>query len=411
MWKVVPIRELKPALAVILGTRPEIIKLAPVLRALRKSTLRAFVIYTGQHYSPSLGSEIFQDLRLPAPEWNHFQCKSRHHGEQTGMMLCHVERVLLEERPRWVLVQGDVNSTLAGALAAKKLGMQVAHLEAGLRSFDPRMPEEHNRIMVDHISDLLFAPTPAAARQLLRENVRGTVHMVGNTIVDSVLANRQRARKSKILVRLGLQPDQPFFLFTLHRQENLENPENLHLLAEILRRVLQEFRLPIVFPIHPGTQHRLEHAKQLSGLRQLPALKLIPPLRYLDFLRLLETCRLVFTDSGGVQEEACILKVPAVTLRESTERPETLEVGSNELAGLDPEHVLCAAWRMLCQPRHWVNPFGDGRTGIRVVRILKQEMERGILATASPHMPVDKVRGDLQQAFWSACARQEASLP
>lgn len=374
--KVIPTNELEPCLAVILGTRPEIIKLAPVLKALRRSSLRFFVVYTGQHYLPRLASEIFEDVCLPQPQWNHFRCTWRLHGQQTGMMLCHLEEVLLKTRPGWVLVQGDVNSTLAGALAAKKLGIRVAHLEAGLRSLDPRMPEEHNRIIVDHISDLLFAPTPSAARQLRHESVRGTVHIVGNTIVDSVLANRQRTHKSKIVSRLGLKPGQPFLLFTLHRQENLEHAESIALLVKILRCVLQEFEMPIVFPVHPGTKCRLEASRELHGLRQLSRLNMIPPLRYLDFLRLLDTCRLVLTDSGGVQEEACILKVPCVTLRENTERPETLEVGSNRLAGLDPERVVRAMRKMLQRPRCWANPFGDGRAGARVVRILEREMQR-----------------------------------
>jgi len=377
MRKTFSIQDLRPSLAVILGTRPEIVKLASVLRILGQSSLSAFVIYTGQHYSPRLGSEIFEDLRLKPPDWNHFRCAGRTHGAQTGMMLCYLERILLKQRPRWVLVQGDVNSALAGALAAKKLGISVAHLEAGLRSFDQRMPEEHNRILVDHISDLLFAPTERAARQLRREGVRGKVHVVGNSVVDSVLENRQRAREREkhLLAYLGLQPRQPFFLFTLHRQENLENPEGVMLVAGILRRVLQEFQVPVVFPIHPGTQRRLEQTNELRGLRKLPQLKLLSPLRYLDFLSLLNACRLVFTDSGGVQEEACVLKVPSVTLRENTERPETIEVGSNQLAGLDPERAVRCARRMLRRQRGWANPFGDGRTGARVVRVMEGEMQ------------------------------------
>jgi len=369
---------LQPSVAVVLGTRPEIIKVAPVLVALRKSRVPHFVIYTGQHYSPRMGSEIYADLGLEVPRYrNHFDRSWRTHGEQTGQMLIHVEKILMDERPSWVLVQGDVNSTLAGALAAKKLGIQVAHLEAGLRSFDERMPEEHNRILVDHISDLLLAPTEGAARQLRRESVRGAVHVVGNTVVDAVLANRVRARRSRILEELDLDPRQPFFLFTMHRQENLETPESLRVLAETLRRVLAEFGMPLVFPIHPGTLERLKRARQLDGLERVAHLKLVPPLRYLDFLRLEDACRLVFTDSGGVQEEACILKVPAVTLRDNTERPETVQVGSNRLAGLDPERVVRAARAMLRRPRRWTNPFGDGRSGERVVRLLKKEIGKG----------------------------------
>lgn len=184
--KTLAAKKLKPSLALILGTRPEIFKMAPVLQALRGSALRHFVLYTGQHYSPRMGSEIYADLQLSPPRYrSDFRTNWRTHGEQTGQMLIHIVEILTTERPGWVLVQGDVNSTLAGALAAKKLGIRVAHLEAGLRSFDPRMPEEHNRRMVDHISDLLFAPTEWAARQLRRENVPGTVHVVGNTVVDA----------------------------------------------------------------------------------------------------------------------------------------------------------------------------------------------------------------------------------
>ena len=372
-------KKLTPSVAVIFGTRPEIVKLAPVLEALRDAQLRHFVIYTGQHYSPRMGRDIYNGFRLKPPRYRlPFQRQWRTHGQQTGQMLGYVEKVLLDERPQWVLVQGDVNSTLAGALAAKKLGIHVAHLEAGLRSFDPRMPEEHNRIMVDHISDLLFAPTEWAARQLKRESVRGAVHMVGNTVVDAVLANRVASRESGILEELGLGAKQPFFLFTLHRQENLEGPHSLDTLSELLHRVIEKFDFPVVFPIHPGTLARLKDSRHLGGLEKLKKLKLVPPLRYLDFLRLLDACSLVFTDSGGVQEEACILRVPAVTLRDNTERPETLQVGSNLLAGLDAERAVKAARTMLRRPRRWANPFGNGRTGELVVKILRKEMQAGL---------------------------------
>jgi UDP-N-acetylglucosamine 2-epimerase (non-hydrolysing) len=371
-------KKLNPSVAVIFGTRPEIVKLAPVLEALRDAELRHFVIYTGQHYSPRMGRDIYDGFRLKPPRYRlPFQRQWRTHGQQTGQMLGYVEKVLLDERPQWVLVQGDVNSTLAGALAAKKLGIRVAHLEAGLRSFDPRMPEEHNRIMVDHISDLLFAPTEWAARQLKRESVRGAIHMVGNTVVDAVLANRVAARESGILKELGLAAKQPFFLFTLHRQENLEGPHSLDTLSELLHRVIEKFDFPVVFPIHPGTLARLKDSRHLDELEKLEKLKLVPPLRYLDFLRLLGACRLVFTDSGGVQEEACILRVPAVTLRDNTERPETLQVGSNLLAGLDARRAVNAARAMLRRPRRWSNPFGNGRTGELVVKILRKEMQAG----------------------------------
>jgi len=369
---------LTASVAVIFGTRPEIIKLAPVLQALRDSRLKHFVIYTGQHYSPRMGRDIYNGFHLAPPRYRlPFQRQWRTHGRQTGQMLGYIEEVLLEERSQWVLVQGDVNSALAGALAAKKLGIRVAHLEAGLRSFDTRMPEEHNRIMVDHISDLLFAPTECAARQLKRESVRGAVHVVGNTVVDAVLANRVGTRASRVLKQLGLSLKEPFFLFTLHRQENLEAPGSLDTLAEILERVVEEFDVPVIFPIHPGTLARLKGSRHLDSLQRLKRLKLVPPMRYLDFLRLLDTCRLVFTDSGGVQEEACILKVPTVTLRDNTERPETLQVGSNRLAGFDAEPVLSAARAMLRRSRHWANPFGNGRTGKLVVRLLRGAMEDG----------------------------------
>lgn len=371
-------RKLTASVAVIFGTRPEIIKLAPVLQALRDSNLEHFVIYTGQHYSPRMGRDIYNGFRLEPPRHRlPFQRQWRTHGRQTGQMLGYIEEVLLEERSQWVLVQGDVNSALAGALAAKKLGIRVAHLEAGLRSFDTRMPEEHNRIMVDHISDLLFAPTECAARQLKRESVRGEVHVVGNTVVDAVMASRVRTRASRVLEQLGLSAKEPFFLFTLHRQENLEKPGSLDTLAEILRRVVEEFDVPVIFPVHPGTLARLKGSRHLEALQRLDRLKLAPPLGYLDFLRLLDTCRLVFTDSGGVQEEACILKVPTVTLRDNTERPETVQVGSNRLAGFDADRVVSAGRAMLRRSRRWANPFGNGRTGKRVVRILQGAMENG----------------------------------
>lgn len=357
---------MKMKVSVILGTRPEIIKMSPVIRGLEKQTSGFSIVHTGQHYSYNLDRIFFQELELPQPRYN-LEVGSGTHAEETGKMLIGIEKVLLEEKPEVVLVEGDTNSVLAGALAAAKLHIKVGHVEAGLRSFDRSMPEELNRVVTDHLSDYLFAPTEKAKHILLGEGIpEGKIFVTGNTIVDAVYQNLDIAQKrSEIMDKLGLNK-RGYFLVTLHRQGNVDAKDRLKRILKGLGLVYEELNLPLVYPIHPRTRRRIEE----FGLGMPSGLNLIEPLGFLDFLNLEANAALVLTDSGGVQEETCILKVPCVTLRDNTERPETLEVGSNTLVGTNQERIFQGVQLMLAKERNWQNPFGDGKAGKRIVEII-----------------------------------------
>ncbi|RLI02243.1 UDP-N-acetylglucosamine 2-epimerase (non-hydrolyzing) [Candidatus Bathyarchaeota archaeon] len=354
--------------SVILGTRPEIIKFSPIICEFERLGLDYFILHSGQHYSYNLDRVFFEQLGLPEAKYN-LDVGSGSHGLQTGRMLIGIEDVLRRERPDVALVQGDTNTALAGALAAVKLRISVGHVEAGLRSYDRSMPEEINRLLADHCSDLLFAPTVKAKQILLGEGIpESRVYVTGNTVVDALYRNLRLAEKrSEVLNSLGLEK-RKFFLVTVHRQENVDDKERFSKILEGLELVHERFGFPIVYPVHPRAAKRMrEFNLKPKGLR------LIDPLDYLSFL-LLESCaRLVLTDSGGVQEETCILRVPCVTLRYNTERPETLEIGSNILAGAEPEVIVEKTEFMLKRRRDWPNPFGDGKAGIRITKILIDE--------------------------------------
>jgi UDP-N-acetylglucosamine 2-epimerase (non-hydrolysing) len=330
------------------------------------------IIHTGQHYSYNMDKVFFEQLDLPAAGYN-LEVGSGTHAEQTGKMLIGLERILLKQKPQIVLVEGDTNTVLAGALAATKLGIKVGHVEAGLRSYDRQMPEETNRTLTDHCADLLFAPTAKARDILLNEGIpKQQIHVTGNTVVDAVKQNIKIAsKKAKTRTRknLGLKP-RKYFAVTLHRQENVDNPDRLGRIVKGLEKVHEDTGYSIVYPIHPRTKKNLEKL----GLR-LKEIKTTDPLDYLSFLWLESNARLVLTDSGGVQEETCVLNVPCVTLRDNTERPETLEVGSNILAGTDPDKIVKCAHIMLEKKQSWKNPFGDGKAGMRIVKILKTECQ------------------------------------
>jgi len=351
--------------SIILGTRPEIIKFSPIIREFERLGLDFFILHSGQHYSYSLDRVFFEQLGLPGARYN-LDVGSGSHGLQTGRMLIGIEDVLKREFPDVVLVQGDTNTTLAGALAAVKLHIPVGHVEAGLRSYDRGMPEEINRLLADHCSDLLFAPTEKSRRILLGEGIsEDKIFVTGNTVVDALYQNLKLAEgRRDVLKRLGLD-EQRFFLVTVHRQENVDDKDRFSRILDGLELVNRRFGLPVVYPVHPRAEKRMRQ----FGLKPR-GVRLIEPLDYLSFL-LLESCaRLVLTDSGGVQEETCILRVPCVTLRYNTERPETLEVGSNILAGTEPETILEKVEIMLGRKPDWPNPFGDGKAGSRIVGIL-----------------------------------------
>ncbi len=373
MIKVLRPEELEDKICVVVGTRPGIIKMSPIIRELEERGEDYFIVHTGQHYSYEMDRKFFEDLNLPEPKYKldtvkHYQT----HGAQTGEMLKGVEMALIKEKPKLTLVGGDANTNLAGALAARKLHIMVGHVEAGLRSGDWRMPEEHNRVIIDHISELLFAPTEKERENLIRDNVRGKIFVVGNTIVDAVYQNLEIARsKSDVLERFGLSREE-YFVLTVHREENVDFKENLKRIFEAVERIAEEHT--IVFPVHPRTRKRLQEFGLYDWVSGIRNLLMTEPLGYLDFLQLLSNARLALTDSGGIQEECCILKIPCVTLRENTERPETVEVGSNYVAGVEVESIVRAVDVMLERERNWENPFGDGRTGKRIVEISLREM-------------------------------------
>jgi len=355
-------------LAIILGTRPEIIKLSSIIQACQTQKLNYFILHTNQHYSENLDKVFFNDLRLPQPKYN-LNVGSGTHAEETGKILIGIERILLKDRPNIILVQGDTNTVLAGALSATKLHIKIGHIEAGLRSYFRKMPEEINRILTDHCSDLLFAPTEKAKEILLSEGIpKNKIFVTGNTIVDVIYQNLKLAKKkSKILNKLNLKHSK-YFLLTLHRQENVDKKERLKEILQGLNLICQKIKLPIIYPIHPRTEKML----QKFNLKVPHGIKLIEPTGFLDFLQLENNAKLILTDSGGVQEEACILKIPCVTLRDNTERPETIEVGANLLAGKNPQKILNCVSKMLNKKRDWDNPFGAGGTGGEILEIIKK---------------------------------------
>jgi len=373
---------LKPAF--VFGTRPEIIKLAPVIRAFLERGVEPLLIHTGQHYDYEMSSVFLEELELPPIDY-HLEVGSGTQAEQTGKAMIKIERVLMDERPDVTLVQGDTNTVLAGALASVKLKIPVAHVEAGLRSFDRTMPEEINRILADHASEVLFPPTEEARKNLEREGITENVYIVGNTIVDAVLQNAEIAeKKSDVLERFNLKPKE-YILVTAHRAENTDSRENLERLVQIL----ESLPMRAIYPMHPRTRKRLEEFGLLERVEAIENLTVTKPLGYLDFLRLEKNAFAIMTDSGGIQEEAIILGVPCLTLRYNTERPETVEAGGNVLVGLEKERVLNYLKRLMEDREFYErmanapNPFGDGRAGERIAEILLELYERGELRVRS----------------------------
>ena len=352
-------------LSIILGTRPEIIKMSPLIRECEKRNLDYFVLHTGQHYSFEMDKAFFDDLELPKPAYN-LEIGSGSHAEQTGKIMVGIEKVILDEKPDVVLVQGDTNTVLAGSLAASKVNIKVGHVEAGLRSYDRSMPEEINRIVADHVSNILFAPTELSKQNLLKEGIEESkIFVTGNTIVDAVFQNLEISNnKGNVLNDLKLKSKE-YFLLTSHRAENVDNREQMSKLLEGISMIQKEYSMPVVFPVHPRTEKRIQE----FGF-SLEDITSIRPVSFLEFLQLEANARLVFTDSGGVQEETCILGTPCITLRDNTERPETLEVGSNILAGVESDHIMRSAVKMINGKKSWINPFGDGKAAEKIIDTL-----------------------------------------
>lgn len=353
-------------IGIILGTRPEIIKMSPVIKECEDQGLEYFILHTGQHYSYEMDRIFFDMLNLPQPDYN-LDVGSGTHASQTGKIMVGIENVLNKELPEVVLVQGDTNTVLSGSLAAAKLNIKIGHVEAGLRSFDRGMPEEINRIVSDHISDYLFTPTKTSYSQLIKEGIDPKkVFVTGNTVVDAVYQNIEIAKnKIDILKDLYLLP-QNYILVTFHRAENVDIKERLEGIIIGLKLIKNYFSLPIIFPIHPRTAKMIEK----FGF-SLEGINVIPPQGFLEFLQLEASAKFVLTDSGGLQEETCILGVPCITLRDNTERPETLAVGSNVLAGVDPSAMLSHA-KNAVREKNWNNPYGDGTAAKLIVDVCRE---------------------------------------
>ena len=359
---VVPIR-----LAIVAGARPNFMKIAPLMKALANDRdFEVLLIHTGQHYDDNMSGQFFRDLGIPDPQY-YLEVGSGSHAQQTAEIMRRIEPVLQECMPRAVVVVGDVNSTAAAALVAKKLGIDVVHVEAGLRSFDRSMPEEINRIVTDSIADLLLVTEDSGRVNLVREGVEaGRIHLVGNLMIDSLRQNLERARTSRILERLEIGP-KPYGLVTLHRPANVDD---LGALTEILGALREiAVQLPLYWPMHPRTRANL----QAASIDLPSTIQILEPLGYLDFLCLESSSSVVLTDSGGIQEETTALGVDCLTLRDNTERPVTVELGSNRLAGTR-KNTIMAAWndRNHSVRQKQIPPLWDGQAGARCREVLRQ---------------------------------------
>ncbi|MBF0913519.1 UDP-N-acetylglucosamine 2-epimerase (non-hydrolyzing) [Candidatus Gracilibacteria bacterium] len=348
----------------ILGTRPEIIKLYSCIKFCEENNLDYFLIHTNQHYSLNMDSVFFDELKLKPAKYN-LGINGGNHGEMTGKMMISIEKILLDEKPDVVFVQGDTNTVLAGGLVASKLHIPVAHIEAGLRSYDMKMPEEINRIATDHLSTYLFSPTQKQKEILLMENIsEQKIFVTGNTIVDAVLRvkNNFQNQAENILKKYHLEKNN-YILFTTHRPSNVDNKANLEQILKGIRKIKNISLKKILFPIHPRTKNNIEK----FGLTEfLNDFEVIEPVGFIENVFLENNAYFVATDSGGIQEEACILQKKTLILRENTERPETLEVGGAVLVGNDFQKILDGFENLKNKNIHWFNPFGDGKSAEKI---------------------------------------------
>ena len=358
------------AVTVVAGTRPEIIKMAPVIRALQKHNIPLNFVHCGQHYDYNMSQQFIEDLELPPPDYS-FKIKAYSPGVQTARIMLNMDALLKKTLSSLVLVEGDTNSVLAAALAANKHGVPSGHVEAGLRSFDLRMPEEHNRRLTDHISDYLFAPTTLAERNLQNESVWGKIYVTGNTIIDAVLQHLPLAeKKSRILEQIRFKK---FVLATAHRAENVDN-------LPVLKNFVEAFAespVPVVYPMHPRTKKRLRQNKMYAKILKDENVQVLPPVGYLDFLVLMRRCELIVTDSGGIQEEATAppIRKPVLVIRLSTERPEAVDAGFAKVVGTDKKKILSGIDEALAMRKELpaVSPFGDGDAAEKIVEIIQNE--------------------------------------
>ena len=362
----------------VAGARPNFMKIAPILSQLKKQAhFQPVLIHTGQHYDDVMSQAFFRDLKLAPPEMN-LGVGSGSQARQTGQIMQQFERVVLKRPPELVMVVGDVNSTVACSLVAAKLHIPVAHVEAGLRSFDRRMPEEINRILTDTIADYLFTTCQDANENLLREGIPAEkIYFVGNVMIDSLLEFRQKAQSSSILKNLKLEGEE-YGLMTLHRPSNVDNRETLRDILRAVAKIQEE--LPIVFPIHPRSRKMLRDLNLEDEINRISGLRIIDPVGYIDFLHLMDHARLVLTDSGGIQEETTVLGIHCLTLRENTERPVTVREGTNRVVGSDPERIVREAKAVLGskvvklrRPKVW-----DGSAAERIVAVLSENLSKNV---------------------------------
>jgi len=356
----------------VVGARPNFMKIAPVMREMQKRPcFQPLLLHTGQHYDDAMSRVFFEDLRIPKPDI-YLGVGSGTHAEQTARIMVEFERIVADRKPDLVLVVGDVNSTLACSVVAAKLRVPVAHVEAGLRSFDRDMPEEINRLVTDSISTLLFTTSRDADENLLREgHGLDQIHFVGNVMIDTLLASAERAEQSDVLERLGLQ-DRGYAVLTLHRPSNVDDPATLAGIVDALEQV--QARIPIVFPAHPRTSTRLQTFGLAARVARMPSLIAVEPQGYLDFMKLVAHCAMVLTDSGGLQEETTVLGVPCLTLRNNTERPVTVTEGTNTLVGPNPNAIVRESLKVLAgegkrgrRPELW-----DGHAAERIAAVLEE---------------------------------------
>lgn len=359
---------MKPVI-IIAGTRPEIIKMAPIIRALKKAKVPSVFVHCGQHYDYNMAQQFIENLELPTPDYS-FKIEASSPGAQTAEIMLKTDQLLEKVEPSILLVEGDTNSVLAAALAANKRFISIGHVEAGLRSFDFRMPEEYNRRLTDHMSEFLFAPTERARTNLIKESVWGKIYVTGNTAIDAVMQHLPiAAKKSEIMSKI---PFKTFALATAHRAENVDNVSVLESFIE----VFSKSPIPIVYPMHPRTKKRLEENNMLPQMEALKNVLILPPLGYLDFLVLMKNCKLIITDSGGIQEEATApaIRKPVLVMRLSTERPEASEAGFAKIVGTDSKKILTAIQDVVkneVELPH-ASPFGDGFAAEKTVDVIKK---------------------------------------
>ncbi len=358
----------------VVGARPNFMKIAPIHRIMEASeTMKPILVHTGQHYDDSMSKIFFEDLNLPEPDI-YLGVGSGTHAQQTGAVMVELENILMQIKPDLVIVVGDVNSTMASAQVASKLCIPIAHVEAGLRSFDRTMPEEINRMVTDALADFLFVTEESGRQNLLNEGIAPEkIYFVGNVMIDSLLSHLKKAQNSDIISQLNLDHQQ-YALLTLHRPSNVDDRDTFHAILNALEQI--EKKISIIFPIHPRSRKMIDQFQFGSQIEKMKNFKLIDPLGYLDFLHLMENAKFVLSDSGGIQEETTVLGIPCLTIRKNTERPVTVEMGTNVVVGMDPDKIVDESLKILSEQSKQgkIPPMWDGNAAQRIVEILERAL-------------------------------------